>query len=85
MTYLKLDEHLLEFQTLIKYHSGQVRYVFEMAKTKEGCVLPMEAVSMPPLVEVGPNDHREDAPHFISIHHENHKKRIEFGRRVKIF
>ena len=31
---------------------------------KVGCVFPMVAVSIPPHAEFGPNDHREDAPHF---------------------
>ena len=30
-----------------------------------GCVFPMVIVSIPAHAEFGPNDHREDAPHFI--------------------
>ena len=32
---------------------------------KEGCVFPVVAVSIPPLAEFRPHDHREDAPRFI--------------------
>ena len=31
---------------------------------KVGCLFPMVGVSILPIAEVGPNDHREDAPHF---------------------
>ena len=32
---------------------------------KVGCVFPMVVVSILPNAEIGPNDHGEDAPHFI--------------------
>ena len=34
-------------------------------KYKEGCVFPVVAISMLPRAEFGPNDHREEALHFI--------------------
>ena len=33
---------------------------------KLGRIFPMVVVSIPPHAEVGPNDHRKDAPHFSS-------------------
>ena len=33
--------------------------------TKVGCVFPMVVIPILPQAEFGPNDHREDAPHFI--------------------
>ena len=32
---------------------------------KVGCVFPMVVVSIQPHLEFGPNDHRDDTPHFI--------------------
>ena len=34
-------------------------------QNKVGCVFPMVVVSIPPHAEFGPNDHQEDAHHFI--------------------
>ena len=34
--------------------------------SKVGCVFPMVVVSILPHAEFGPNDHREDAPHFTN-------------------
>ena len=34
-------------------------------ENKVGCVFPMVVVSILPHTEFGPNDHREDASHFI--------------------
>ena len=33
-------------------------------RRKVGCVFTMVVVSILPQAELGPNDHREDAPHF---------------------
>ena len=44
-----------------KSYSGKIIY-------KVGCVFPMVIVSILPHAEFGPNDHREDAPHFITRH-----------------
>ena len=37
-----------------------------LAGTKVECVFPMVAVTILPHAEFGPNDHREDVPHFTS-------------------
>ena len=39
------------------------------ASAKVGCVFPMVVVSILPHAEFGPNDHREDAPHFTLWNH----------------
>ena len=37
------------------------------SESKEGCVFLMVVVSILPPVGFGPNDHREDAPHFTNL------------------
>ena len=36
-------------------------------KRKVGCAYPMVVVSIAPYAGFGPNDHREDAPHFKNL------------------
>ena len=43
-----------------KSYSGKIIY-------KVGCVFPMVIVSILPHAEFGPNDHRENPPHFICV------------------
>ena len=45
--------------TLIDFHA-------HFMNCKVGRVFPMVVVSILPHAEFGPNDHREDAPHFIT-------------------
>ena len=40
---------------------------FKIVNNKLGCILPMVVVMVLPHAEIGPNDHREDASHFIII------------------
>ena len=41
---------------------------FELILTsKVGCVFPLIIIPILPQAEFGPNDHQEDAPHFINI------------------
>ena len=49
-----------------EYEAEQIhQQVWFMSKV--GCVFPMVIASILPHAEFGPNDHREDAPHFICI------------------
>ena len=43
---------------------GYQDHIEILVSTKVGCVFPMVVVSILPHAEFGPNDHREDAPHF---------------------
>ena len=50
---------LIEFELQVRI------FIFlELVWFKGGCVFPVAIVSMLPHAEFGPNDHREDAPHF---------------------
>ena len=40
---------------------------FKIVNNKLGCILPMVVVMVLPHAEIGQNDHREDASHFIII------------------
>ena len=44
-------------------------------ETKVGCVFPMVAVSVLPHAEFGPNEHREDAHHFM-IYCQKYKQKL---------
>ena len=58
-------------QLLCKWVPGMPNYLTKaglinyLRLFKVGCVFPMVVVSILPHAEIGPNDHREDALHFI--------------------
>ena len=49
--------------------NGQFNNFNYLFKNKVECVFPMVIVSLLPQAELGQNDHREDAPHFIFLGH----------------
>ena len=65
-TQAKKDQDVKELKVnikpIIRFQAG-----LEIKKNKVGCVIPMAIVSLSPHADFGPNDHWEDALHFITF------------------